>query len=166
MNLNDLWIGDRVIIIRSEREGSFEGINNGKARIKVDNKILLIKASGLRVAPILKRKNSVLEETNNSKTTIHQERLQFIPEIDLHMEKLQPSKMHDNPVAILEFQLRKLTEFIDKAVELSIPKLTIIHGKGTGALRMETMNIIESYSEKTSVFPVNNEGGVLVYFKF
>jgi len=168
MNIDDLWIGDRVIIIRSGREGSFEGTNKGKARVKVDKKMLLIPLSGLRIAPVLKSQNPFLEDDKptTKKATKYQEKLDFNPEIDLHMQKLQPSKMHDNPVAILEFQLRKLQEFLDRAIDLRIPKVTIIHGKGTGTLRMETMNIIDSFPEKVSIYPVNNDGGVLVYFKY
>ena len=167
MKLDDLWIGDFVIIIRSGREGRFEGENNGKARIRVDKKILLIPASGLKIAPVQKKINPILEEIyTKQKPSGYQQKLDFPSEIDLHMQKLQPSKMHDNPVAILEFQLRKLTEYIDKAVDLRIGKVKIIHGKGTGALRMETMNIIESYPEKLTIYPVNNDGGVLVYFKY
>jgi hypothetical protein len=42
----------------------------------------------------------------------------------------------------------------------------IIHGRGTGTLRMETMHMIEGIPEKVSIFPTNNDGGVTVYFKY
>ena len=171
MNLDELWIGDRVLIIRSQRIGTFEGINtNGKARIKLDKKVLLIKGENLELVKV-KRANQALEELeveNNTTTekSILEDKMDFIPELDLHMRKLQPSKAHDNPIAILEFQLRKLTEFMEKAISLRLAKVTVIHGKGTGALRMETMNIIDSYPEKVSIYPINNDGGMIVYLRY
>ena len=170
MNLDDLWIGDQVIIIHSGRQGTFIGINKaGKARIQIDGKVLLIKASNVSLAPELKLNTSLeqlIEETQETQASAISSRLDFIPEIDLHIEKLQATKKHDNPIAILEFQLRKLKEFMDKAVDLRLDKVTIIHGKGTGALRMETMGIIDAYPEKASIYPINNDGGVIVYLRY
>lgn len=168
MKLEDLWIGDRVIIKNGERLGVFQGIHKkGKARILFQDKILLVPSTGIILAPDKKRKNSLDDQEAISPVKKQfQEKLSFYPEIDLHMDKLQASKQHDNPVAILEFQLRKLTEFLDKAVSLRVPKVNIIHGKGTGALRMETYNIIENYPEKQSLYPINNDGGVTLYFQY
>lgn len=171
MNLNDLWVGDQVVITHSGRIGTFIGINKvGKARIKINEKTLLIESKNIKLAPE-KKKNTNLEilmkeeKLAPPKSTLIQ-KLEFKPEIDLHIEKLQSFKTHENPIAILEFQLRKLREFMDKAVELRLAKVTIIHGKGTGALRMETMSIIEGYPEKASIFPINNDGGAIIYLRY
>ena len=170
MNLDDLWIGDLLVILKSGKEGTFQGIHRekAKARVQVGEKIILVSPQNLSLAP--EKKYNKLEElgfdTPSSPSSLMQERLDFDSVIDLHMEKLQPSKKNDNPIAILEFQLRKLREFIDRAIELKLPKITVIHGKGTGALKMETFNILDSYSEKKSYHPINNEGGVIVYLAY
>lgn len=167
MDVEDLWIGDRVEIVRSGRIGSFEGVNNGKVRVKVNNKILLVSAKGVKLAPELKLTVSeILNDGVNETSSLVEKRLSFFPEIDLHMESLQPSKQNETATSILEFQLRKLTEFLMKAIDLKIPKVSVIHGKGTGVLKMETLNIIEGFSEKQSIFPINAGGGVAVYFNY
>lgn len=52
MNLKELWVGESILIITSGKHGKFEGINNeGKARIRVGDKILLIKADNLDIIP-------------------------------------------------------------------------------------------------------------------
>ncbi|MBK8827793.1 MAG: hypothetical protein IPO26_14065 [Saprospiraceae bacterium] len=52
MNIKDLWIGESVRIKTSGKTGRFEGINHqGKARISVDQKILLVAAENLEVLP-------------------------------------------------------------------------------------------------------------------
>jgi len=173
MELDEYWIGDRVVIIRSSKQGVFLGINKGKARIRVDgsNKILLIPKSNITpfIEPSRNQHLQALIEEDNAKikpSTLLEEKLDFIPEIDLHINKLQPSKEHENPIAILEFQIRKLQDFMDRAVALKLPKVTVIHGKGTGALRMETMGVIDSFPEKESIYPINNNGGMIVYLRY
>lgn len=171
MNLDDLWIGDEVEIIRSGRIGKFLGTNKGKARVQIKDKVLLVLPSGVRLAPEKKFQRSAeidseSEPKESTQKSFFQESYSFKPEIDLHIEALQPTKKNDNPVAILEFQLRKLREFLDNAVRLRAPKVHIIHGRGTGALRMETMHMIDGMPEKVSIFPTNNDGGVTVYFKY
>lgn len=170
MNLNDLWIGDEVEIIRSGRIGKFQGTNKGKARVEVGGKILLVPSAGLQLVPEKKfqRIEDIDDLTDKDlvKKTFFQESYAFKPEIDLHIEVLQPSKKNDNPVAILEFQLRRLEEFLNEAVRLRIGKVHIIHGRGTGALRMETLHMIDGIPEKASIYPINNDGGVTVYFNY
>jgi len=170
INLEDLWVGDRLLLIKSNRTGFFHGTKNGKIRVKIGDSIILTPLSNIAIAPKV-RKNSKLEELNSSPALSSQtnnlilEKQNFIPTIDLHMEVLQPSKRNDSPFAILEFQIRKLTEFMDKAIKLRCDKVTIIHGIGTGALKMETEHLVRSYDQYVSTYPINNGGGMVVYLK-
>lgn len=171
INPNNLWIGDRLLLLKSNRIGFFQGMKNGKIRVRIENAIILTSVENIALAPESKS-NPALEiindEINNSPETsknIHFEKQSFIASIDLHIEKLQASKRHDPPVAIVEFQLRKLREFMDNAVRLRANKVEVIHGKGTGALRMEAENLVRSYNEFVSIYPINDGGGMIVYLK-
>lgn len=167
IKLSDLWIGDQVLLLKSNRKGVFQGVKEGKARIQVGKKIILSSASNLQ--KLKEEKLSKLEiffEEEQRKASLIKERVQFVEEIDLHIEVLQPSKKNDNPVAILEFQIRKLKEFIQKSIRLKMGKVRVIHGKGTGALKMEAYHVFKEYEEIVSLIPTNNDGAVLVYFKY
>jgi len=50
VNLKELWIGDNVRLKKSGRIGTFEGEVNGKARVKLKDKIVLSIRSAYRKA--------------------------------------------------------------------------------------------------------------------
>ncbi len=169
INPADLWVGDRLILLKSQRTGLFQGIKNGKIRVKVDNSIVISSIDNIALAPEQKS-NPALDSVNKefktsslTKSNIFLEKQSFNDTIDLHIEKLQASKQHDPPVAIVEFQIRKLKEFIEKAIRLKCAKVHIIHGKGTGALKMEAEHLVKSYDEFVSIYPINDGGGMTVY---
>lgn len=171
IKLEDLWVGDKLLLKKSKRTGFFHGVKDGKVRVKIDGSFVLTSLSNVALAP-KKRSNSALEEiketfrTSSTKSNYLVERQKFNPTIDLHMEALQPSKRNDSPFAIIEFQIRKLTEFMEDAIKLRFDKVTIIHGKGTGALKMETEHVVQSFDEYVSTYPINNGGGMIVYLKY
>ena len=49
MILDDLWIGDKLLIISSGKRGTFVGQVDGKARIKVGEKIIRVKPQNLKL---------------------------------------------------------------------------------------------------------------------
>lgn len=166
IDLNELWIGDEVVLLKSNRKGFFQGFKNGKIRVKVNGSIIRTSIDNIALAPPASDNvllDELTEETHKNSPSLIQQQQSFNPSIDLHMDKLQPSKQYDLPVAIIEFQIRKLKEFMEKAIHLKCPKVTIIHGKGTGALKMETENLIQSYEEYLSTYPINDGGGMIVY---
>ncbi len=60
---------------------------------------------------------------------------EFIPEIDLHINKLvsEPKKL--NKAAILRIQLDCFDRYLDKAIRLGVERVFIIHGVGEGRLK-------------------------------
>ncbi len=169
INPDELWIGDELLLKKSNRVGFFQGIKNGKIRVKVDHSFILTPLSNIAL-PQNKKPNPALEAVSKelklpstkSKNLVAAKQ-SFNSTIDLHIEKLQPSKKNDPAFAIIEFQIRKLREFIEKAIALKCNKVTIIHGKGTGALKMETEHLVRSYDEYVSTYPINDGGGIIVY---
>ena len=51
-DLKDLWIGDKLLIKSSMRSGTFAGISSdGRARILIDGKVILVKATNIELVP-------------------------------------------------------------------------------------------------------------------
>ena len=64
-----------------------------------------------------------------------QEFAEFLPEIDLHIDKLEPNHKKLNKSSILRKQLDHFDAYIDKAIQLGVERVFIIHGIGEGRLR-------------------------------
>lgn len=59
----------------------------------------------------------------------------FRHELDLHAEKLVSDTSEYSSAELFELQLRALEDYINKAHELELPEVFIIHGLGKGKLR-------------------------------
>lgn len=59
----------------------------------------------------------------------------FQPEIDLHIEKLVNNINKLNNADILNIQLSHFEKYIDKAIQMGVERVFIIHGVGAGRLR-------------------------------
>jgi dsDNA-specific endonuclease/ATPase MutS2 len=86
--------------------------------------------------------------------------------IDLHIEVLEPRLQNERAEVILEFQLRACRKFIERAIERKRPKVTIIHGKGEGVLKLEVDHLLRDYPEYNYAIPVNNGGASEVWFVY
>ena len=60
---------------------------------------------------------------------------EFIPEIDLHIEKLVPNHQKLSNAEILRIQISHFDNYIDKAIRLGVERVFVIHGVGKGRLR-------------------------------
>ncbi|MDX1940117.1 MAG: Smr/MutS family protein [Saprospiraceae bacterium] len=59
----------------------------------------------------------------------------FQPEIDLHIEKLIDNPQKLNSADILNIQLFHFEKYIEKAVQMGVERVFLIHGVGAGRLR-------------------------------
>ena len=59
----------------------------------------------------------------------------FVPEIDLHIDKLVPNSKKLDKKIIIRIQLQHFEKYIDKAVQLGVERVFIIHGVGEGRLK-------------------------------
>jgi len=148
--LSEYWIGDRVKLKESNRTGTFEGISpSGKAQIKVDEKIILSAADDFEK----------LEEEDTRKLAFPEEKKvdhidvqQFNPEIDLHIEVLDPTLKNEIPQMIINKQGRR--------------EITIIHGKGLGQLKLEVDSLLASYDQVLYTKVIHQGGATAVGFKW
>jgi hypothetical protein len=79
-----------------------------------------------------------------------EQRTQFEPELDLHIEKLisNPGAMATRD--IIHLQIKRFEDYLEQAVRLGIPSVFIIHGVGRGRLR-------EEIAKRLSVHPYVKE---------
>ncbi len=154
-------------IISSGRIGKFEGEVNGKAKVKVNDKLLLVAVNDLKL----------LDEKDVPKATIptskikhygkvKSKKINFDLPLDLHIEKLAPSMINQRTEIILNYQIKSAKEFIEKAIEKRRATITIIHGKGIGALKMEIDYLLNQYPEVYFRKTVNNGGAVEIIFSY
>lgn len=78
-----------------------------------------------------------LQKSRSSKYKVHdvEEYANFSGEIDLHIENLTSRKGKMSNAEKLQLQLEHFDKFIDKAIQLGVPRVFIIHGLGKGRLR-------------------------------
>jgi hypothetical protein len=61
----------------------------------------------------------------------------FDPELDLHIEKLTDKWQKMSNADILRLQLKTFDAYLNKAIEIGVPRVYVIHGLGKGRLRDE-----------------------------
>ena len=174
LNLDDLWVGDKVKIISSGKIGVFEGIGkNGKARIKYQDKILLVSASNLTEEGIIESDENVIDkdftkfsvEDNSVVREKKPLKYHFKNVIDLHIEKLNPQLEHAHPQMILDHQLEMCKAFVENSIGEKRNVVTIIHGRGRGALRDQVLHMLKDYGAVRFAIEVNYGGAHEVWFR-
>ena len=168
MDLKQIWIGEEVQVKSSGRIGKFEGIaKDGRARISSAGKVYLVKATNLdkHIEPEVDKVKAVMDELE-TKTVGLDNQLNFDTSIDLHINKLSPNLINSAPEHILQFQLRTCKSYLERAIKNRLSNILIIHGKGTGVLKSEVLEIINSFEEVSVKETVNNGGAQRVYFQY
>ncbi len=85
------------------------------------------------------KRNTIPKQTSNSNKLSDwhdvKEFAEFIPEIDLHIDKLVGDVADLNKADILRIQLSTFDQFLAKAIRLGVERVFAIHGIGKGKLR-------------------------------
>ena len=175
INLSKLWIGDKLKILSSGKVGTYEGIGKlGKVRIKYQNKILLVLSSNLELIDNAEEEDQMLDhldldfDTSKDRIGTRQRKSQnanFTNQIDLHIEKLNPNLEHSHPQIILDHQLEMCKLFIEHSISKKKDVVTVIHGRGKGALKEEVLHMLKDYGSVRFAIEVNNGGAHEVWFK-
>ena len=145
----DYWIGDKIRIISTKQIGKFEGrLPKDKVKIKIADKY--IEAKALDIEPWEEEESDDLDlgfpdHSNNNNQV--DSALNFSSVIDLHIEALDPDRKNQDHHLIKNYQLQRCSEFLEHAIKLKVPSVTIIHGKGKGALKAEVINLLQGIPE-------------------
>ena len=161
VDIKELWIGDRLRIMSSGKKGTFEGMTSvGLARVKVDGMMHFVPPDQLElVAEDAFEPESTLDwEENDLKSE------EVAAQIDLHIEKLNPSMVHRSPQEILAHQKQRCASYLEKASSSKVDRVVIIHGKGVGALRQEILDLLHRRTDVRHIQLTNNGGATEVFF--
>jgi hypothetical protein len=165
VDLQSLWIGD-LLLTKSQKIVRYEGKHvDGRARVKFGDKILLVHASQL---DIYHEKEdfphhlieNLLEDSNFSQEEARKVNQKLKTQIDLHIDVLAPEMREDYPGKILEYQILKCKEFIDQAIASRYSQITVIHGKGKGALKLEVLALVSKYPQIRFTISKHQDGAV------
>ena len=84
----------------------------------------------------------------------------------MHVNKLAPHLDGKQPEMILLHQLDKARNFIETAIDKHQLTVKLIHGKGTGALKMEIEHMLADYDEILFQNTIHNGGAIEILFKY
>lgn len=140
----NLKIGDNVKIISFDTEGVVLEINeeDGKALVKSGIMKLTVKLTDLKIVP------KSTDPTREQRGRLRQMRSQTIsPELDIRGETVDSA-------------IIKIDKYLDDCYIAGLQKITIIHGKGTGALREGVRDFLKSsrYVKSLEYAPMNAGG--------
>ncbi len=145
-------IGDKVSVLDDDISGVVIKVNNDQISVETtDNFVMtffvneLVKINNSNelsgffstqsLGSVLKdkeepKKRSFVKEKRSRKD-------EFVLEVDLHIEKLVPSKRGMNNYDILTLQIETAKRQLDFAIKNRMPKVVFIHGVGEGVLKAE-----------------------------
>jgi dsDNA-specific endonuclease/ATPase MutS2 len=164
IDINDLWIGDLLLLKKSGRIGKFEGRSgHKKVKVKVGDKTVITPVSNIELAP----EGSKIETFNYSnRPKIDKPVATALSDtIDLHIEVLNPSLKNGRAERIIDFQVKAAKDFIENAIAHKTKQILIIHGKGEGVLKLEINHLLALMDEVQFTFDKNNGGATEVWFK-
>ena len=145
-------IGDKVAVLDDDISGVVIKVQNNEISVETtDNFVMtffvneLVKINNSNELSCFfssKSLGSVLKEKEEPKkrSFVKEKRSrkdEFVLEVDLHIEKLVPSKRGMSNYDILTLQMETAKRQLDFAIKNRMPKVVFIHGVGEGVLKAE-----------------------------
>ena len=168
VNLKDLWIGENMKIKGSGILGTFEGIGkSNKAKILTGGKIVLVDPHNLELVtdsdPGMTEPLFISDRKPIKKKDYFKE---FSNVIDLHIEILNPELKNAHPQIILDHQLLMCRNYLNQSTLKRKNVITIIHGKGKGALKQEVLYLLKEFKNVRFTIDINNGGAQEVWMRY
>jgi len=164
MNIDDLWIGDRLRVKSINEDGTFEGTTD-KGLIIVQLNIGTVEVIQQDVELLPDKVDPPIIPIDSDPEPVLSEKKEFKNEIDLHYQSLSKQNLNINYGNILSYQISACRAFIKEAIAKKTSYITIIHGKGEGVLKSEIKQLLLEF--KVHIFAqqeINNGGAILVFF--
>ncbi len=151
----EIWMDKSVVIARIDFTENLPqpGKNKAEKPVKTDKpkpaihqenwdtpKIQIRKAK----SPIKESELKFIAEKVSS-TTTQIKPAQQIPEIDLHFHHLVENEKKYSDHEKLEIQMDRLRDFIEEILGKNQPEFVVIHGVGSGKLKVEIRNYIHGH---------------------
>lgn len=154
MNVEDLWIGESLRLKKSGRIGRYAGpAANGRIRVKLTSKTVLTKIENVE---LYEEKHEPKLDFTEPPTPVKKK---FSgPELDLHIEVLNPKLLGAPAGRILDHQISTAKDYLAYAYEQHWLTVKLIHGKGEGVLKSEIHHIL-SQLDYVKIYHVIHDGG-------
>lgn len=160
IDVNDLWIGDRVRVQGKSEVFTFVGLaKNGKAVIKRGG--IKSEIDPTTIVEVVEEEE--IEEVIDNEPVDKVADLLVSNEIDLHIEHLNPSMANQRPERIVDFQVQCCRDYIIMALEMKMPRFVIIHGKGAGVLKSEVVHLLSLYPQIKKTQEIHQGGAMEVF---
>ena len=145
-------IGDKVAVLDDDISGVVVKVQNNEISVETTDKLVmtffvneLVKinnSNDLSGFFSIQSLGSVLRDKEEPKkrSFVKEKRSrkdEFVLEVDLHIEKLVPSKRGMSNYDILTLQMETAKRQLDFAIKNRMPKMVFIHGVGEGVLKAE-----------------------------
>ena len=180
--MNNFEIGDKVSVIDDAIDGVVLKINNNEITITTNDDFVLtykkeelVKINKESLTNLFSSKNvsQVLsEKTEPIKRSFTKEKKSkkedFVLEVDLHIEKLVPSKKGLSNHEILNIQMDTAKGQLEFAIRNRMQKLVFIHGVGEGVLKSELEFLLGRYEQvsfQEASFQKYGFGATEIYIK-
>lgn len=153
-------IGDKVEVLDEAISGRVVAIKNNEILIETTDKFTmtffvneLVKihnSNDLSCFFSIQSLTSVLKDKEGSKkrSFVKEKKSrkdEFVLEVDLHIEKLVPSKRGMSNYDILTLQIETAKRQLDFAIKNRMPKVVFIHGVGEGVLKADLDFLLGRY---------------------
>lgn len=156
-------VGHRVAVLDDVLEGTIISIKKDQITIETTEgfeltfeafSLIMLPNQGLQNVFAHQSIHGVLNEKEavTKRKTIVQKKSKkedFVLEVDLHIEKLVPSKKGMSNYDILNLQLSTAKRQLEFALQKRIPKVVFIHGVGEGVLKAELDFLLGRYDYLT-----------------
>ena len=176
---NDFQAGDRVKFLDFDGEGVvIRYLDNDQILVESShgfeeahflNDILPIdsetdRVSAYRHIPVTEQSSSKKVKPSSSAKNIKKNGQYW--EVDLHIETILDRYQHLSNYEIVQIQLKKCKNAVERAIQKNVYKLIIVHGKGSGVLREEVHQLLNNYSVeiRDSKFQDYGGGATEVFF--
>ncbi len=170
----DLWVGDKVTLLKSKRIGIIQKIEKGgKILVKVESSKIWTNANNLSV--IVEEEKDKFKEIDewlsDEIPTLSNNKPKAIPKfnaniIDLHIEKLDTTGKILLETNILDYQMTCFMTWLEQRHRKRAVTLTAIHGKGTGTLKTTIESYLKNDKRIALVNSINNDGALEIWLKY
>lgn len=156
---NELWVGDTLQVISTGIVGKYDSHKGSIVIIDCKGNKISADKSDIRIYTQPKQEVKIAFEDE----VVLKSKIKFNDTLDLHLNILAPHMEHQEQSRILDFQIEKARQFVEDAIENNRSQILIIHGKGSGVLKSETLEMLKDFYKVQYSFDKNDGGATEIW---
>ena len=159
INPNEFWVGDTLQVISTGIVGKYDSHKGSIVIIDCKGNKISADKSNIRMYTQPKQEVKIAFEDE----VVLKSKIKFNDTLDLHLNILAPHMEHQEHSRILDFQIEKARQFVEDAIENNRSQILIIHGKGSGVLKSETLEMLKDFYNVRYTFDKNDGGATEIW---